>query len=44
MDLKLADRDTLNSLKTFLQFLCVDVSDSLELKPKVSKSQSFLEA
>jgi hypothetical protein len=37
LDLKLADNDTLTSLKTFLQWLCVDVSDSLELQPKLNE-------
>lgn len=37
LDLKLADSDTLTSLKTFLQWLCIDVSDSLELQPKVDE-------
>ncbi|KAB8332652.1 CHAT domain-containing protein [Scytonema tolypothrichoides VB-61278] len=37
LDLKLADTDTLTNLKTFLQWLCVDVSDSLELQPKVNE-------
>ena len=37
LDLKLADSDTLTTLKTFLQWLCVNVSDSLELQPKVDE-------
>jgi AAA-like domain/Effector-associated domain 1 len=36
LDLKLADNSVLSNLKTFLQWLCVDVSDILELDPKLS--------
>lgn len=35
LDLKLADSTTLTDLKTFLQWLCVDVSDSLEIEAKM---------
>ncbi|BAY45606.1 hypothetical protein SAMD00079811_32130 [Scytonema sp. HK-05] len=35
LDLKLADSSTLADLKTFLQWLCVNVSDSLELEAKL---------
>lgn len=37
LDLKLADIDILANLKTFLQWLCVDVADSLELEPQLDK-------
>ncbi|MEC4817525.1 MAG: AAA-like domain-containing protein [Scytonema sp. PMC 1069.18] len=37
LDLKLADEYTLENLKNFLQWLCVDVSDSLELEVKLEK-------
>ena len=37
LDLKLADKSTLNDLKTFLRWLCVDVSDNLELEPQLDK-------
>ncbi|MFN6475249.1 AAA-like domain-containing protein [Nostoc sp. DedQUE07] len=37
LDLQLADIDVLANLKTFLQWLCVDVADSLELEPKLDK-------
>ena len=37
LDLKLADTDILTNLKTFLQWLCVDVSDDLELEPRLDK-------
>jgi hypothetical protein len=37
LDLKLADECTLNDLKTFLQWLCVDVSDSLDLEANLEK-------
>lgn len=37
LDLKLADIDVLANLKTFLQWLCVDVADSLELEPQLDK-------
>ncbi|MBD2774030.1 AAA-like domain-containing protein [Iningainema tapete] len=36
LDLNQADRNTLTSLKSFLQWLCVDVSDRLELDVKVN--------
>ncbi|MBD2772297.1 AAA-like domain-containing protein [Iningainema tapete] len=36
LDLKLADNSVLADLKTFLQWLCVDVSDILEFEPKLS--------
>jgi hypothetical protein len=35
LDLKLADSSALADLKTFLQWLCVNVSDSLELEAKL---------
>ncbi|MBW4617450.1 MAG: AAA-like domain-containing protein [Desmonostoc vinosum HA7617-LM4] len=37
LDLKHADKHILTDLKTFLQWLCVDVSDSLELSPQLDK-------
>ncbi|MEH2423128.1 MAG: AAA-like domain-containing protein [Nostoc sp.] len=37
IDLQLADVDILANLKTFLQWLCVDVADTLELEPQVDK-------
>ncbi|WP_392476721.1 AAA-like domain-containing protein [Nostoc sp. C110] len=37
IDLQLADVDILANLKTFLQWLCVDVADSLELEPQLDK-------
>ncbi|MBD2472672.1 AAA-like domain-containing protein [Nostoc sp. FACHB-145] len=37
LDLKLADIDILANLKTFLQWLCIDVADSLELEPQLDK-------
>ncbi|WP_341531073.1 AAA-like domain-containing protein [Nostoc sp. UHCC 0302] len=37
LDLKLADIETLINLKTFLQWLCIDVADSLELEPQLEK-------
>ncbi|MDZ8262975.1 AAA-like domain-containing protein [Nostoc sp. ChiQUE01b] len=37
LDLKLADTDILANLKTFLQWLCVNVADSLELEPQLDK-------
>ncbi|MDZ8106705.1 MAG: AAA-like domain-containing protein [Nostoc sp. DedQUE12a] len=37
LDLKLADVETLANLKTFLQWLCVDVADTLELEPQIDK-------
>jgi hypothetical protein len=37
LDLKLADDSTLKDLKTFLQWLCVDVSDSLDLEVQLEK-------
>ncbi|MDJ0798901.1 MAG: AAA-like domain-containing protein [Calothrix sp. MO_167.B12] len=37
LDLKLAENNILANLKTFLQWLCVDVTDSLELEPKLDK-------
>ena len=37
LDLKLTDLNTLADLKTFLQWLCADVSDSLELEPELDK-------
>ncbi|MBD2535106.1 AAA-like domain-containing protein [Nostoc flagelliforme FACHB-838] len=37
IDLQLADIDVLANLKTFLQWLCVDVADSLELEPQLEK-------
>jgi hypothetical protein len=36
LDLKLADNSVLTNLKAFLQWLCVDVSDILELEPKLT--------
>ena len=37
LDLQLADVDILANLKTFLQWLCIDVADSLELEPQLEK-------
>ncbi|MEH2273702.1 MAG: AAA-like domain-containing protein [Nostoc sp.] len=37
IDLQLADIDILANLKTFLQWLCVDVADTLELEPQLDK-------
>ncbi|MEH2468542.1 AAA-like domain-containing protein [Nostoc sp.] len=37
IDLQLADVDILANLKTFLQWLCVDVADTLELEPQIDK-------
>ncbi|WP_414565122.1 MULTISPECIES: AAA-like domain-containing protein [unclassified Anabaena] len=37
IDLQLADIDILDNLKTFLQWLCIDVADSLDLEPKLDK-------
>ncbi|WP_256874735.1 AAA-like domain-containing protein [Nostoc sp. C057] len=37
IDLQLADIDILANLKAFLQWLCVDVADSLELEPQLNK-------
>ena len=37
LDLKFADVNVLGDLKTFLQWLCVDVSDSLELEPELEQ-------
>ena len=37
LDLKLADINILSNLKTFLQWLCVEVSDSLELESQLDK-------
>jgi AAA-like domain/CHAT domain len=37
LDLKLADSSTLEDLKTFLQWLCVNVSDSLEMEAKLDE-------
>ena len=37
LDLKLAETNILANLKIFLQWLCVDVSDSLELEPRLDK-------
>ncbi|MBN3884141.1 MAG: AAA-like domain-containing protein [Nostoc sp. JL34] len=37
IDLQLADIDILANLKAFLQWLCVDVADSLELEPQLDK-------
>jgi AAA-like domain/CHAT domain len=37
LDLKLADINILADTKTFLQWLCVNVSDSLELEPQLDK-------
>ncbi|MBD2165866.1 AAA-like domain-containing protein [Calothrix membranacea FACHB-236] len=37
LDLKLADSDILADAKTFLQWLCVDIADSLELEPQLDK-------
>ncbi|MHC5862869.1 AAA-like domain-containing protein [Nostoc sp.] len=37
LDLQLADIDILANLKTFLQWLCIDVADSLELEPQLDK-------
>lgn len=35
LDLKLADSSVLTNLKTFLQWLCINISDILELEPKL---------
>ncbi|MDJ0694046.1 AAA-like domain-containing protein [Mastigocoleus sp. MO_188.B34] len=37
LDLKLADRSTLTDLKSFLQWLCVDVSDILDKPPNLDE-------
>jgi len=37
LDLKQADINILTDLKTFLQWLCADVSDSLELEPELGR-------
>ncbi len=37
LDLNLADKSTLTDLKTFLQWLCVDVSDILEQPPNLDE-------
>lgn len=37
LDLKLADSSTIADLKTFLQWLCINVSDSLELEAKLDE-------
>ncbi|MBD2198439.1 MULTISPECIES: AAA-like domain-containing protein [Calothrix] len=37
LDLKLADSDILADTKTFLQWLCVNVSDSLDIEPQLDK-------
>lgn len=37
LDLKLAETNIIANLKTFLQWLCVDVTDSLELEPQLDK-------
>ncbi|AUT00285.1 serine/threonine protein kinase [Nostoc sp. CENA543] len=37
LDLKLAEVEILKDLKTFLQWICVDVADSLELEPQLAK-------
>jgi AAA-like domain len=37
LDLKLADTEILGNLKAFLQWLCVDVADSLDLEPQLDK-------
>ncbi|MBO3458356.1 AAA-like domain-containing protein [Aetokthonos hydrillicola Thurmond2011] len=37
LDLKLADSNILADLKVFLQWLCVDVADTLELDPQLDK-------
>ncbi|MEM9926891.1 MAG: AAA-like domain-containing protein [Cyanobacteria bacterium P01_D01_bin.50] len=37
LDLKLADKSTLTDLKTFLQWLCIDVSDILEKSPNLNE-------
>ncbi|MBE9200679.1 MULTISPECIES: AAA-like domain-containing protein [unclassified Nodularia (in: cyanobacteria)] len=37
IDLQLADIEILANLKTFLQWLCVDVADSLDLEPQLDK-------
>jgi AAA-like domain len=37
LDLKLADNSTLTDLKTFLHWLCVNVSDSLDVSDKVDE-------
>nr|WP_322657111.1 AAA-like domain-containing protein [Dendronalium sp. ChiSLP03b]MDZ8203442.1 AAA-like domain-containing protein [Dendronalium sp. ChiSLP03b] len=37
LDLKLADIEILANLKTFLQWLCINVADSLELEPQLDK-------
>lgn len=37
LDLKLADINILSDLKTFLQWLCTDVADSLEQEPQLDK-------
>ncbi|MUG97347.1 hypothetical protein F7734_35480 [Scytonema sp. UIC 10036] len=37
LDLKLADNSNLNNLETFLQWLCIDVSDNLDLEANLEK-------
>ena len=37
LDLKLANINILADLKTFLQWLCINVSDSLEMEPELDK-------
>ena len=37
LDLKQADKSTLTDLQAFLRWLCVDVSDNLELEPQLDK-------
>ncbi|MFN6580686.1 MAG: AAA-like domain-containing protein [Aulosira sp. ZfuVER01] len=37
LDLKLADSNILADTKTFLQWVCVNVSDSLEIEPELDK-------
>ncbi|MBD2409479.1 AAA-like domain-containing protein [Nostoc calcicola FACHB-3891] len=37
LNLQLADINILTNLKTFLQWLCVDVADSLDLEPQLDK-------
>ncbi|MDJ0774664.1 MAG: AAA-like domain-containing protein, partial [Mastigocoleus sp. MO_167.B18] len=37
LDLKLADKSTLTDLKSFLQWLCVDVSDILDKPPNLNE-------
>jgi hypothetical protein len=38
LDLQQAENSILDNLKTFLQWVCVDVSDSLDIEPKVNET------